>query len=47
MDACFEYYTRAMINYRATVGDHYYRTSQVCVKVAQYHATKDRPEAAK
>ena len=47
MDACFEYYTRAFINYRATVRDHYYRTNQVCVKLAQYHAIKNQPEAAK
>ncbi|KAF4633455.1 hypothetical protein G7Y89_g4662 [Cudoniella acicularis] len=39
-------YQRALSNYRATVGDHFYRTSQVCVKLAEHHARELQVEAA-
>ncbi|KAI4234364.1 MAG: hypothetical protein LQ349_003855 [Xanthoria aureola] len=45
-DTSFQYYQRALANYRATVGDHHYRTSQVCVKLAEYHAINNQAEAA-
>lgn len=46
-DTSFQYYQRALANYRATVGDHYYRTSQVSVKLAEYHAINNQVEAAR
>ncbi|KAH8591407.1 P-loop containing nucleoside triphosphate hydrolase protein, partial [Bisporella sp. PMI_857] len=42
-----ELYQRSLSNYRATVGDHYHRTSQVCVKLAEYHAREFQVETAK
>ena len=46
-DKGFDYYQRALVNYRATVGDHYYRTSQVCVKLAELYASRNEIEAAR
>ena len=47
LEASFDFLQRALANYRATVGDHYYRTSQVCVKLAECHFRKQELEAAK
>lgn len=43
----FEAYEKALANFRATAGNHYFRTGQVCVKLAEHHANSAQPEAAR
>lgn len=47
LDASFEYYQPELVNYRATVGGHYYHTSQARVKLAEYQARRIEIEAMK
>ena len=47
MQESFVAHEKALVNFRATIGNNYFRTGQICLKLAEHHSREAQPETAR